>query len=231
MILSLSYFVLALCTLFTPSWGRFTEYERIQYWRQHHTWPPNWQPERPGYKALMEQREREIMQIPASDERWENWMQYISGRLVPSFTPNGFLLAQVPADVSQKLINAVNKALERWDELPYEHEVDAIYSDPDKLPKFIHLGALTQEVHQAMLPLHEEWAGGIKLRPTSAYGVRMYQNSSSLVMHYDKTHTHVISSIVHIAHSYFNDSEPWPIEIEDLDGNLHSITLEPGQVS
>jgi hypothetical protein len=26
----------------------------------------------------------------------------------------------------------------------------------------------------------------MKLRPTSAYGVRLYQNGSSLVMHYDK---------------------------------------------
>ena len=34
--------------------------------------------------------------------------------------------------------------------------------------------------------MHEEWAGGMKLKPTSAYGVRLYQNGSSLVMHYDK---------------------------------------------
>lgn len=45
--------------------------------------------------------------------------------------------------------------------------------------------------------------GGIKLKPTSAYGVRLYQNGSSLVMHYDKTHTHVISSIIHIGKRYY----------------------------
>ena len=42
--------------------------------------------------------------------------------------------------------------------------------------------------------------------------------------------THVISSIVHIAHKYDNDSNPWPIQIEDHFGNLHSVNLEPGQV-
>jgi hypothetical protein len=42
--------------------------------------------------------------------------------------------------------------------------------------------------------------------------------------------THVISSIVHVAHEYDNDDEPWPIEIEDHDGNLHAVNLEPGQV-
>jgi hypothetical protein len=41
----------------------------------------------------------------------------------------------------------------------------------------------------------------------------------------------VVSSIVHIAHEYDDDNEPWPIEIEGHDGNLHSVNLEPGQVS
>jgi hypothetical protein len=49
-------------------------------------------------------------------------------------------------------------------------------------------------------------------------------------MHYDKVHTHVISSIVHIAHEYDNDDEPWPIQIEDHDGVLHDYNLEAGQV-
>jgi hypothetical protein len=44
-------------------------------------------------------------------------------------------------------------------------------------------------------------------------------------------HTHVISSIIHIDHEYFDDDEAWPIEIEDHDGELHAVLLEPGQVS
>jgi len=40
----------------------------------------------------------------------------------------------------------------------------------------------------------------------------------------------VISSIVHIAHEYDNDDEPWPIEIEDHDGNLHAVSLKMGEV-
>ena len=49
-------------------------------------------------------------------------------------------------------------------------------------------------------------------------------------MHHDRISTHVISSIVHIAHQYDNDSEPWPIQIEDHDGNLHSVNLNPGEM-
>jgi hypothetical protein len=45
-----------------------------------------------------------------------------------------------------------------------------------------------------------------------------------------QVHTHVISSIVHIAHEYDNDDEPWPIEIEDHDGALHAVNLQPGQM-
>ena len=40
----------------------------------------------------------------------------------------------------------------------------------------------------------------------------------------------MISSIVHIAHEYDDDDEPWPIQIEDHNGRLHSISLAPGQM-
>ena len=48
------------------------------------------------------------------------------------------------------------------------------------------LGALAWEAIADLKEMHEEWAGGMKLRPTSAYGVRLYQNGSSLVMHNDR---------------------------------------------
>lgn len=39
----------------------------------------------------------------------------------------------------------------------------------------------------------------------------------------------MISSIIHVGHDY-EGNEPWPIEIEDHDGNLHSYNLEAGQM-
>ncbi len=50
------------------------------------------------------------------------------------------------------------------------------------------------------------------------------------ILIYVQPNTHVISSIVHIAHEYDNDDEPWPIEIEDHDGVLHAVSLKAGQV-
>lgn len=41
----------------------------------------------------------------------------------------------------------------------------------------------------------------------------------------------MISSIVHIAHEYDSDDEPWPIQIENhRTGELVSVNLLPGQM-
>ena len=47
-------------------------------------------------------------------------------------------------------------------------------------------------------------------------------------MHIDRTQTHVISCIYHIARS--DDAQPWPIVIEDYDGNTNSVILTPGDI-
>lgn len=42
------------------------------------------------------------------------------------------------------------------------------------------------DIHRQLLPLHEEWIGGIKLAPTNIYGIRINRNNSALALHYDK---------------------------------------------
>jgi hypothetical protein len=161
--------------------------------------------ESPTYRALMEEREREIMSLPGSDERWfstpifldflifdilrENWMQFIMMRRVPSFTENGFLKTRVPPKLFKKIKDAFNAGMVNFDKMNRESFVDVIYNPPGFEPKMLHLGALAKEVQSTLLPLHEAWAGGIQLQPTSIYGVRIYQNGSSLVMHVDKVHS------------------------------------------
>jgi predicted 2-oxoglutarate/Fe(II)-dependent dioxygenase YbiX len=56
----------------------------------------------------------------------------------------------------------------------------------------------------------------------------VYRNNSSLHMHVDKVKTHVISCILHVDHS--EDSEPWPIFIEDFQGNTNEVVLESGDL-
>lgn len=210
--------------------ARPTEEERVKLWRQKNTWPPNWQYESPQKKAVMKAREDEIMtQLIGQDERWENWLQFTQSRLVPSFTEFGFEVVQTPPHIHAKLLEAA-KFEGDFESLPSEGKIDVIYSPNHMEPKFVKIWEAGYNAMVEMTEMHERWAGGMKLQPTSAYGMRLYQNESSLVMHYDRIETHVISSIVHLMHEYDDDNEPWPIQIEDHDGNMHSVNLEPGQM-
>ena len=237
--------------------GMPPEPERAEQWYESgFKWPPNWKEESTIKKQRMAAREAEIQKIPHSEERLENYLQYTQSRFVPTFTDLGFMLRETPAYIQEKLYKATMAGVNNWDNLRSEGKIDVIFNQPSREAKFVDLGKdylilhqnvcmnititititinikgrLAQEVMHELTPLHEEWTGGIKLQGTSAYGVRLYQNDSTLVMHYDRVATHVISSIVHIAHEYDNDDEPWPIQIEDHDGNLHSIALKPGQM-
>jgi hypothetical protein len=70
--------------LFQGTTSRPSEEERVRLWYEKgNTWPPNWQPETPEFSAVMTAREKELMTLTGADERWENWMQYTSSRLLP----------------------------------------------------------------------------------------------------------------------------------------------------
>jgi len=92
---------------------------------------------------------------------------------------------------------------------------------------FIHQQALNDWAMQEMKPVMEEWAG-IELSMGQSYGIRVYRNGSSMTNHVDRSETHVISCIFHIDH---DTTEPWPLEIEDHQGNIHALDLQPGQVA
>jgi hypothetical protein len=68
----------------------------------------------------------------------------------------------------------------------------------------------------------------VKLVPNNAYGLRAYRNNTNLLMHVDKTETHIISSILHVDHG--EEDEPWPLLIEGFDGNFHEVYLESGDM-
>ena len=127
--------------------GRPTEDERVELWHKAgNVWPPNWQPETDSFKRHMEVREEEIMALTGSNERWENWLQFTQSRLVPKFTEFGFEVIQTPKKIHDKLAAAVDKALENWNNLPSEGDVDVIHNDPLMDPKFVHIGTKLLQV-------------------------------------------------------------------------------------
>lgn len=164
--------------------GRPTEEERVRLWYEKgNTWPPSWQAEKATWREAMVKREEELQRLPGANERWENYMQFTQSRMVPRFTEKGFQLIQTPPEVQARLKAMLDKGLENFDGIRNEPQIDAVYTPiPSKI---IDLGAARWEILNQLKPLHEEWAG-LELIPTSAYGLRMYRNGSSLVMHYDK---------------------------------------------
>lgn len=163
---------------------RPTEPERVDLWyREGNTWPPKWQNYSQEWLDNMKLREEELMMLPGADERWENFMQFTEGWMVPRFTPMGFKLINTPPSLQARLKAALDKALEDFDAIPDEPQIDALYTPIPS--KFVRLNGLEREVHRELLPLHEQWSG-LQLRPSSIYGLRLNRNGSSLVMHYDK---------------------------------------------
>jgi len=94
-------------------------------------------------------------------------------------------------------------------------------------PWFIDRPDLTQRVLSELQHFAETWCG-LPLIPQTAYGFRLYRNNTRLRMHVDRSETHVISFILHIASS--DDAEPWPLAIEDLHGNTHEEVLTSGDL-
>jgi hypothetical protein len=82
--ISILFQFVVLLSIIQRTESRPTEEERVNLWYEKgNVWPPNWQPESPEFSAVMAAREQELMTLAGADERWENWMQYTSSRLLP----------------------------------------------------------------------------------------------------------------------------------------------------
>lgn len=108
-----------------------------------------------------------------------------------------------------------------------EHFVEVIEAEEHARPIMIPNDDENQQILEEMKPMFEWWSG-LDLEGSIAYGIRAYRNDSNLLMHADKPNTHVISGIYHVGRS--EDAEPWPIVIEDFQGNTNQVYLEPGDV-
>jgi len=203
----------------------YTEKERMaEYVKQGYTFPfEHYFPETPGFRKLMDQRFAQIRSLTNTQQKWDGWIQTINAAVsTPNFTEYGWGLTQAPDLLTFDIRQAI------YEGLPAAHsegEVDVI--DGPQQPLFIDRPDLTSRAMKELQPILEAWSG-IELIPAQAYGFRLYRNESSLWMHTDRTQTHVISCIYHIASS--DDSEPWPIVIEDYEGNTQMAYLEPGDL-
>jgi hypothetical protein len=119
------------------------------------------------------------------------------------------------------------KIRDNIDNAPMEGKINVIETEMGARPLFIKNDELNAKILKELKPMHEEWSG-VELEGAIAYGLRLYQNNSRLLMHVDKSNTHVISCILHIDRS--EDAEPWPIVIEDFQGNTNEVYLANGDM-
>ena len=138
---------------------RLTENERVEKWNSdpRNTWPPTWQPETDAFKAAMAFREEELMMLPGSRERWENWMQFTQSRMVPRFTPVGFKIIKTPESVQKRLKERLDTALLNYDAIRKEAVIDVLYTPIQS--RFVDLHGLDWEILNELKTIHEEWSG------------------------------------------------------------------------
>jgi len=171
----------------------------------------------------MSERFEEIAEIDDPGARYEGYLQTVhSALLAPNFTELGFGLAKAPEELMQSLRKGIRDGVKNARSEGY---VDVIEGPED--PLFVDRPDLTRRVLNELHAYPEAWSG-VELVPFNAYGFRLYRNQSSLLMHVDKMQTHVISFILHIDSS--DDAEPWPIFIEDFQGNTHEVILTSGDI-
>ena len=141
--------------------------------------------------------------------------------MLPSLTTDGFRVVPTPVVAHARLRHAFDTGL--------SSAVDEGASDmilPTGDPSMIDLGGLGEVLLDELRGVHEAWFGA-PLVPTWAYGLRVYGRGQTLIRHADHVETHVISSIVHVAADV---DEPWPLVVEDAEGDRHEVVLEPGQM-
>lgn len=204
--------------------GRSEEDRVAAYHALNHTWPPtDFVPNTPGWKKLFEHRLRQVAEIEDRDDRFEGFAQALSaGVMQQNFTEHGFGLARAPESLMVDLRKGISDGVQQGPRL--ETHINAI---TEPRPWFIDRPDLTSRVLDELQEYSEAWVG-FPLTPVTAYGFRLYRNTSRLHVHVDKTETHVISFILHIDSS--DDADPWPILIEDLQGVTHEVTLTSGDI-
>jgi hypothetical protein len=176
-------------------------------------------------------RQEHLAQLSDMQQRWDGWLNLAKQVLVPNFTATGFAVVDAPKDLHKALYDKLHEHLEGDD---WEEHLNLEGSKPLEImgphtPYFYNNAALNNRAMKELHEDHENWAG-IPLKQSMTYGVRIYRNLTQLLMHVDRSDTHIISSIFHIDHQYDSDDEPWPIEIEDYKGKTHAIDLKPGQI-
>ena len=112
----------------------------------------------------------------------------------------------------------------------FEHKNSVIIGN-DNTSDIMSLDSIPElkaELHKKLKSVHESWCGE-ELEPTYMYGIRSYNKGVKLASHYDRVETHHISSII-MVDKKLDNADDWGIQIEEHNGKLHTIYMQPGDI-
>jgi len=219
--------------------GAIDERSRQSFQKEHPLMQGDWPyeglvPNTKAHRAALLRREAMLMQVPVGQRgnvisRWMTWCELSTMSLLRNFSETGFAVVDAPKHLFERLRGKVERVLAGpgLESLGREGASEELMSSD---LRFLDTDSSNGEIMEEMLDMHAEWAGLSELQPVVSYGLRIYRNQSRLMFHNDRANSHIISSILHIAHKYDDEEEPWPIEIEDHKGILHAVALLPGQM-
>lgn len=144
----------------------------------------------------------------------------LQSRYLPRLSAGGFEVRPTPTSVHE-LLRAL---LDLRGGLRRPEHADPVYHLADD-NDLVDVSDVAADVLRALQPLHERFAG-VPLVPTAMFGMRSYRAGARLAMHTDRIETHIVSSVIQVAQDV---DEPWPLQL-DLDGRIHEIVLNPGQM-
>jgi hypothetical protein len=150
----------------------YTEAQRqAQYIARGHSFPLNkYNPDTPGWEAVMKRRFRQVQANKDSQQKWDGFMQTLSAALtVNNFTEYGWGLTHAPEELTEEIRKEIYEGLPN---ARPEGDVDVIHG---KLaPLMIDRPRLTRKAMRELQPILEAWSG-IDLVPSMAYGFRLYR--------------------------------------------------------
>ncbi|MFT6958607.1 MAG: prolyl 4-hydroxylase [Halieaceae bacterium] len=136
----------------------------------------------------------------------------------------GFKRGRLPADIHDAMLNKLHDSAGLFQPERQIGEIGTV--DAGYIPAVCFEDhAFNNAIGESLKSAHEQWSG-MALLESACYGFRAYQRGSYLHNHVDRGLSHIISSTVCVDYQL---EEPWPLFVEDIYGEAHQVTLEPGE--
>jgi len=202
--------------------------KRLQgYKNRGYKWPvPEFVPNTPGWKQLMEDRLEQIASIEDTSERFKGYTATMySALVIQNYTEHGFARTRISDELLRELQQGIKDGFEDRRNEGYTPSITG--NQAWHIPRDDLTAKVEDELHDKL----EEW-GGTNLDLTYVYGLRLFRNTTTIKMHLDKKGSHSMGYVLHVGASDDYDSEvdPWPFLIEDFNGRTHEITMVPGDL-